>query len=105
MERIRDYCSHLLLLAGGGYDLRSTVRGWTRMWGAANRLDALPDYLLCMGGNFAGSAGLQGGDLVDMNYRVSGKEKDAMIAELDRIAAYHEAETLPIIGRRFDKEE
>lgn len=105
MERIRDYSNHLLLLAGGGYDLRSTTRGWARMWGAANRMDALPDYLLVMGGSFMGGAGLQGADIVDMNYRVSGSEKDDMLAELDRIVAYHEAHTLPVIGRRSDKKE
>jgi acetoin utilization deacetylase AcuC-like enzyme/acyl-CoA hydrolase len=105
MERIRDYSNHLLLLAGGGYDLRSTTRGWTRMWGAANRMDALPDYLLVMGGAFVSSADLQGGDLVDMTYRVSGKEKEEMVAEIDRIVAFHEANTLPIIGRRSDQEE
>lgn len=105
MERIRDYSHHLLLLAGGGYDLRSTTRGWARMWGVANRMDALPDYLLVMGGNFMGSADLQGGDLVDMSYRVSGKEKEMMLAEVDRIVAYHEAHTMPIIQRRFGKEE
>lgn len=52
-----------------------------------------------------GNAGLQGGDLIDMNYRVSGKVKDAMLAEVDRIVAYHEAHTLPIIRSRFGKEE
>ena len=58
MERIRDYSNHLLLLAGGGYDLRSTTRGWARMWGVANRMDALPDYLLVMGGGLYGKCRL-----------------------------------------------
>lgn len=99
MERIRDYSNHLLLLSGGGYDVRSTTRAWCRMWGAANRMDALPDYLLVMGGTFLGGQGLQGADVVDMSYRVSGSQKNEMLAELDRIVAYHEEHTIPVISR------
>ncbi len=104
MERIRDYCNHLLLLGGGGYDLKSVTRGWCRMWAEANRIDALPDYLLTLGGSFVGSEGLQGGEIVDMRYRVSGSKKAAITAELDRIAEFHETQTIPRIARRTAKE-
>jgi hypothetical protein len=100
ISRIRDYATHLLLLGGGGYDEQTTTRAWTRMWAAANRIDALPDFLLVMGGSFLGGEGLAGGDVVDRRYVLSGGQKDGIMRELERIAAYHEEHTIPVIGRR-----
>ncbi len=100
MERMRTFAPHLLLLGGGGYDLQSTIRGWARMWAAANRIDALPDYLLTVGGTFMGGAGAAGAGIIDPRYRLSGSRKGAILDELDRIAEYHEAETLPHLRAR-----
>lgn len=102
MKEIRDYSHHLLLLGGGGYDLQATIRAWSRMWAAANRIDALPDYLLVLGGSFLGSDGLDA-DIVDMPFQVTGEKKASILAELDRIATYHEATTLPLIGERREE--
>jgi acetoin utilization deacetylase AcuC-like enzyme/acyl-CoA hydrolase/GNAT superfamily N-acetyltransferase len=99
VKHLRDHCQHLLLLGAGGYDEQTTTRAWCRMWAAANRIDALPDYMLVMGGSFMGGAGIQGADLVDMQFRVSGDTKKAILKELDRIASFHEEHTLPLIGR------
>ncbi|MBN1653841.1 MAG: GNAT family N-acetyltransferase [Deltaproteobacteria bacterium] len=98
IKKIRDCSRHLLLLAAGGYDLQATTRAWARMWAAANRIDALPDYLLVIGGRFREEAGRQHGDIADMNYQVSGKKKEEIIHELNRIAEFHELKTLPRIG-------
>lgn len=95
MERIRDFSRHVLLLGGGGYDLQATSRAWCRMWAAANRIDSLPDFLLGMGGAFFEGAGIQGADVIDMNYRVCGAEKTAILEELDRIATFHDRHTFP----------
>ena len=103
VERIREYSNRLVLLGGGGYDTQTTAKAWCRMWGAANRIDALPDCLLVMGGTFLGGHGLDGADIVDMTYRVSGKEKSDMMAELERIAAYHKEHTIPVIGHRSER--
>ena len=97
MERIREWCPHLLMLGGGGYNPRMVNRAWCRMWAAANRIDALPDFLSVVGGNFLGAEGLQGAELADMQYRVTGEEKKQIIAELDRIVEFHEANTLPLL--------
>ncbi len=97
MKIIRDYCHHLLLLGGGGYDLYSTSRAWCRIWAAANQIDALPDYLLTLGGSFIGGEGLAGGEIVDRAFRISGEKKNKILAELKEIAEYHERHTLPII--------
>jgi acetoin utilization protein AcuC len=100
MKRMRDYSKHLLLLTGGGYDVTSTSRAWCRVWGAANRIDSMPDYLLVVGGTFLGSEDLQGGEIVDRAYRITGQEKEDMLKELDRIVEFHKTNTIPIIEGR-----
>jgi acetoin utilization deacetylase AcuC-like enzyme/GNAT superfamily N-acetyltransferase len=99
MKEIRNYSYHLLLLGGGGYDMHATTRAWCRMWAAANRIDSLPDYLLVLGGTFLASDGLDGADIVDMPFQVTGSKKQAIDEELGRIADYHEANTIPLIGK------
>jgi acetoin utilization deacetylase AcuC-like enzyme/acyl-CoA hydrolase/GNAT superfamily N-acetyltransferase len=102
MKEIRDLSNHLLILTGGGYDMKSTSRYWCRAWAAANRIDSMPDYLLMMGGNFLGSEELMGGEIIDRAYRVTGDEKKRMLAEIDRIIAYHESVTFPCIEQGRD---
>lgn len=104
MERIRDYCNHLLLLGGGGYDTQTVARAWARMWAAANRLGSLPDYLLVLGGTFLGGHGVEGA-LVDMSYRESGETKTRMQTEIERIIRFHEENTLPLIRQRKKQEQ
>jgi acetoin utilization deacetylase AcuC-like enzyme/acyl-CoA hydrolase/GNAT superfamily N-acetyltransferase len=100
VKTLRQKCRHLLLLGGGGYELQTTVKAWSRMWAAANRIDELPDYMLVMGGAFMGGSGLAGADIVDMQYRVSGESKRSILDELERIAAFHESKTIPLLERR-----
>jgi acetoin utilization protein AcuC len=95
MKRLRGFGKHLLLLGGGGYDRSSTTRAWCRVWAAANHVDALPEHMLVMGGVFLGGEGVQGAEIVDMTYRVSGPVKTSIMEELDRIARVHEQSTLP----------
>ena len=102
MERIREYSKHVLLLGGGGYEPRTSARGWGRMWGAANRIGSLPDWLLLMGGRFLEGSGMDSGSIVDMNYVVSGQAKTEMLEELDKVIAFHEEHTLPRIRSRFE---
>ncbi|MCP4707315.1 MAG: GNAT family N-acetyltransferase, partial [Planctomycetes bacterium] len=74
MEEMRDYCNNMLLLGGGGYDMNTATNSWCRLWAAANRIDALPDYLSVVGGNFLGAQDMQQMDIIDMNYRISGEK-------------------------------
>ena len=99
---IRDYANRILLLGGGGYDLHSTTRAWARMWATANHIESDDDFLMVGGGAFLGSNELQGANLQDMTYRVSGDEKRAMLEELDRIIAFHEEHTFPLLEQRAD---
>jgi acetoin utilization protein AcuC len=99
VKRIRDYSQHLLLLGAGGYNEETTPAAWCRMWAAANRIDALPDYLLTIGGTFMGSQDIGGGEIVDMPYRASGEKKAAITKELERIAEFHERTTIPLIRK------
>ena len=103
VKHIREYCNQLLLLGGGGYDLKSSTNAWCRLWGTANRIDATPDYLSILGGNFLGSQELEQLDIIDMNYRVSGKKKKDIMESLLHIAEFHEKNTLPIIKERTSK--
>jgi hypothetical protein len=98
MKRIRGYSTHLLLLGAGGYSVETTAQAWCRIWATANRIDSMPDYLTVLGGVFLGAGDLQGAGIVDMAYRLTGEEKDAILAEIDRIVAFHEKHTLPRIG-------
>jgi acetoin utilization deacetylase AcuC-like enzyme/GNAT superfamily N-acetyltransferase len=95
MERLRKFGRHLLILGGGGYDLACTTRAWCRVWAAANHIDALPDYMVVMGGTFLGGEGVQGAEVVDMNYRVTGAKKSVIKQELSRLIAWHRKETFP----------
>jgi acetoin utilization protein AcuC len=83
MERIRSFAPRTLMLGCGGYDPDATVKAWARMWAAANRIEAIPDHMSMLGGTFLGDSDLAGGDVVDMAYRVSGPEKEAMLAVVD----------------------
>jgi acetoin utilization deacetylase AcuC-like enzyme/acyl-CoA hydrolase/GNAT superfamily N-acetyltransferase len=103
IKHIREYSNHLLLLGGGGYHVPTTPRAWCRMWAAANRIDALPDYLLTLGGAFMGGEGLVGADIVDMAYHVTGEQREAIRTELSRIAQFHEQNTVPLIGRTSNR--
>ncbi len=103
IKRIREYSNHMLLLGGGGYNLTATTRAWCRMWAAANRIDALPDYLLVLGGSFMGSEGVGQSDIVDMAYLTSGDQRDKIQTELERIAEFHEKNTIPLIGKRLSR--
>jgi len=99
VRRIQGFSRHLLLLGGGGYELKSTTQAWCRMWAAANRIDSLPDFMLGMGGTFLGGEDIAGADIIDMTYRVSGEKKVAIMKELERIATYHENVTFPAMMR------
>ena len=101
-RRIRRFSPQLLLLGGGGYLESSTSAGWARMWATANGIDAMPDYLLMVGGSFLGRSGIDSADVNDMSYRLSGDKKRAILEELDRVVDYHEAHTLPILARRVE---
>jgi acetoin utilization protein AcuC len=80
MERIRGFAPQLIMLGCGGYAPQATARAWARMWAAANRIDDTPDHLSMMGGVFIGGQDLAGGELVDMAFRLTGPEKQRMMA-------------------------
>ena len=97
IKRIRDYSNHLLLLGGGGYNVKSTSQAWCRMWAAVNRKDSMPVYLTVLGGTFMSSEGLEGGEIVDLTYRITGEEKNKILDEIDCVIRFHEKHTIPLI--------
>jgi len=99
MTRIREFAYKMLILGSGGYDMKATSRAWCRVWAAANRIDAMPDYMASLGGTFLGEQDLAGSDVIDMSYNLTGKRKKDITAELERIARFHEKNTFPILER------
>jgi acetoin utilization protein AcuC len=97
IKKIRSYSNHLLMLGGGGYDLKATSRAWTRMWAVANDIESAPEYLMIMGGVFIGADEFSNDDLSDMTFRITGDHKTEILAELERIATFHEQHTLSIL--------
>ena len=97
MKEMRNYCNTMLLLGGGGYDQVSATNAWCRLWATANRSDTTPDYLSVVGGVFLGNQELQHLDIIDMQFRVSGKKKDSIMQILEKLAEFHEKLTIPLI--------
>ncbi|GAB4295155.1 MAG: hypothetical protein Kow0090_10020 [Myxococcota bacterium] len=100
-SRLKEFSNHILLLSGGGYDIPTTSRAWCRVWAAVNRIDDLPDYLLGMGGMSLRDEGL-GTEIIDSPYRLSGGKKAEIMRELERIAAFHNERTIPVIKQRTE---
>jgi acetoin utilization deacetylase AcuC-like enzyme/acyl-CoA hydrolase/RimJ/RimL family protein N-acetyltransferase len=98
-KKIQEFSRHLLMLGGGGYEIKSTTQAWCRMWAAANRIDSLPDFMLGMGGTFLGGEDITGADIIDMAYHVTGDKKTSILKELDRVATWHETHTLPAMEK------
>ncbi len=82
MERIRSFAPKLIMLGCGGYAPEATARAWARMWATAARIEPEPDHLSMMGGVFLGASDIRGGDLADMAFRVTGAEKEALLAHV-----------------------
>ncbi len=99
VKKIQGFSRHLLMLGGGGYEIKSTTQAWCRMWAAANRIDSLPDFMLGMGGTFLGGEDIAGADIIDMAYHVTGDKKASILKELDRVAAWHENHTIPAMKK------
>ena len=64
----------------------------------------MPDYLLMMGGDFLGSQGLPGAEIIDRAYRITGNEKKEMMDEINRIVDFHLKTTIPCIDQGCEPE-
>ncbi|HUT77162.1 MAG TPA: acetoin utilization protein AcuC [Polyangia bacterium] len=101
---IRDLGRPVLVLGGGGYDPPRTARGWALCWGTLCGLANEDEYLGAVGGVLLGtheSSGL--GSLREMHCFAQGDERACVDAEVDRVIAFHEATTLPLLRGLGDR--
>jgi acetoin utilization protein AcuC len=85
----------VLALGGGGYHVQNTARGWAATLLALADAEPEDDLLGLVGGVFLGSGEMRGG-LRDMRAGTAGEEGLAIDAEVERVIAFHRAETLPL---------
>ncbi|NOZ84672.1 MAG: GNAT family N-acetyltransferase [Deltaproteobacteria bacterium] len=97
IEILRDISPRILLLGGGGYDPDTTARSWARAWAMANNIEQTPGYMANLGGTFLGSLELDDGSLEDMRYYTTGKIKEDIILEIDRIIQFHKENILKLL--------
>lgn len=97
---IRDLDRPVLVLGGGGYDPPRTARGWALFWGTLCGLESEDECLGAVGGVLLGSHERSGlGSLREMRRFAHGDDRARIDAELDRVIAFHEAHTLPLLER------
>jgi acetoin utilization deacetylase AcuC-like enzyme len=97
---LRDLDRPVLVLGGGGYDPPRTARGWALFWGALCGLETEDPHLGAVGGVLLGSHERSGlGSLREMRRFAAGDERARIDAEIDRVIAFHEAHTLPLLRR------
>jgi acetoin utilization protein AcuC len=98
--RIRDLGRPVLALGGGGYDPPRTARGWALAWATLCGLESEDEYLGAVGGVLLGTHERSGlGSLREMHSFAHGEERERIDAEVDRVIAFHEATTLPLLRR------
>lgn len=89
----------VIMLGGGGYDARNTVRGWTRLWGTLIDREPVDHFAGAVGGMMFGPE-MDAGTLIDPPVVSDGHRKAAADREAERVAAYIEENVLPLIKGR-----
>ena len=86
----------LLAVGGGGYDVRNTVRGWTRVWATMIDTEPIDHFAGAVGGMMFGPEA-DAGTLIDQPVFMGGERKAIAEREAERVAAYIENEVLPLV--------
>jgi acetoin utilization protein AcuC len=97
IKGIREFCSKILALGGGGYDLYRTARCWTLAWSILNHLEPKDEFAGLVGGMMFGPE-KEVGSLYDHPYRSKGEIKEKALKEAQRVTAYIQKEIFPIHG-------
>ena len=87
---------------GGGYDIRNTVRGWTRVWAALIGREPTDIFAGVVGGMMFGPEA-EAGSLVDPPVIMDGERKRLAEEEAERVGAFVEKEVLPLIEGPRDR--
>jgi acetoin utilization protein AcuC len=97
LAMIREPRRPVLALGGGGYNPRSTARGWAVALLALCDAEPEDDYAGSVAGVFLGTTDRSGG-MRDMRIYASGDERDRLAAAVDEVIAFHRATTFPLWG-------
>ena len=87
LKVIKSLARKWVALGGGGYDIANVARAWTLAWAVMNdekAPDEIPENFLR---RYADS-GFQGGKLRDEPFVITGKGKEAMMKEADRVIKF-----------------
>jgi acetoin utilization protein AcuC len=87
---IKSLAPEWLALGGGGYDIANVARAWTLAWAIMNNVDVsdeIPEPFLQ---RYAG-VGFTSGKLRDERFAITGRRKDQMKKEVDRVIDYLKA--------------
>jgi acetoin utilization protein AcuC len=87
----------IIALGGGGYNVRNTVRGWTRLWATLIRKEPVDAFAGAVGGMMFGPE-TEAGTLVDSPAIIGGERRAQAEREAERVAAYIEEHALPLIA-------
>lgn len=93
----------IVALGGGGYDVRHTVRGWTRVWAALLGSEPEDVFAGVVGGMMFGPEA-QAGTLIEPPVVNMGESKARAAEEAARVGAYIEKHVLPLIAPRAPPE-
>ncbi|HNR98767.1 MAG TPA: acetoin utilization protein AcuC [Planctomycetota bacterium] len=86
----------VIATGGGGYDIRNTVRGWTRVWATLIGREPVDVFAGVVGGMMFGPE-TEAGSLVDPPVIADGEGKRLAAEEAERVGAFIEKEVLPLI--------
>jgi acetoin utilization protein AcuC len=95
VRELKKCAPRLLALGGGGYDVYKTARSWTLAWAILNDLEPRDEYVGIIGGMMFGPE-VEVGSLQDKTVYVTGKVKERVNQEIDRVADYIKQNIFPI---------
>jgi len=99
VRRLRERDLPTIALGGGGYDVRNTVRGWTRAWSVLLRKEPVDAFAGSVGGMMFGPEAAAG-TLIDPPAVGGGAGKETADREAERVASYIEAEVFPLLEKK-----
>jgi hypothetical protein len=97
IKDIKESCSKILALGGGGYSIQDVVRGWTIAWAILNDLTPRDMYEGVISGAMYGQE-RAGDGLYDEPYQVSPGLKDAVNRFVDSKIDFIRTNIFPIFG-------
>ncbi len=97
VRTLRQLCSKIIALGGGGYDLFRTARCWTLAWAILNDLTPVDEFAGLVGGMMFGPE-MEVGSLYDRPFLTEGEVKEKAFQEARRVVNYLQEVIFPLHG-------